>query len=93
MSIDFPKHPFLLSVSETADALGTDIEEGLLSAKVTELQQQFPKNELEEGGRISWYTLLAKQIFNAMILVSGPSPGSSLFSTTRRWRRLTPSCA
>lgn len=72
MSAEFPKHPFLLSVSETAEALGTDIEDGLLTKSVTDLQQKYPRNELDVGGAVSWYTILSKQVLNAMILVSSP---------------------
>lgn len=69
MTATFPKHPFLLSVPETAEALGTDIEEGLLTNSVTELQQKYPRNELNVGGAVPWYTILSKQVLNAMILV------------------------
>lgn len=66
---EFPKHPFLLSVEETARSLNTDIDKGLTSAQVTELQQKYPKNELEVGEGIPWYSILTKQILNAMIIV------------------------
>lgn len=67
---EFPKHPFLLSVGETADALSTDVDKGLTSAQVTEMQEKYPKNELAVGGTIAWYSILTKQILNAMIIVS-----------------------
>ncbi|PHH88800.1 hypothetical protein CDD83_7037 [Cordyceps sp. RAO-2017] len=66
---EFPKHPFLLSVDETAQALTTDIDRGLTSAQVARLQQEFPKNELDVGQSIPWYSILTKQILNAMIIV------------------------
>ncbi|KAH7163408.1 hypothetical protein B0J13DRAFT_36453 [Dactylonectria estremocensis] len=66
---DFPKHPFLLSIEETAQALGTDIDKGLTSIQVNELQQKYPKNELDVGGTIPWYSIMTKQILNAMIIV------------------------
>lgn len=66
---EFPKHPFLLNVEETAQALNTDIDKGLTTAQVTELQQKYPKNELDVGDTIPWYSILTKQILNAMIIV------------------------
>ncbi|KAG8419615.1 potassium/sodium eff [Metarhizium acridum] len=66
---EFPKHPFLLTVEETARALNTDIDKGLTTAQVTELQQKYPKNELDVGDTIPWYSILTKQILNAMIIV------------------------
>lgn len=67
---EFSKHPFLLSVDETAKALNTDVDKGLTSAQVAQLSQQYPKNELDIGGGIAWYSILTKQILNAMIIVS-----------------------
>lgn len=66
---EFPKHPFLLTVPETAEALHTDIDKGLTSAQVAELSQKYPKNELDVGEGIAWYKILTKQILNAMIIV------------------------
>ncbi|KAM4066242.1 E1-E2 ATPase domain-containing protein [Hirsutella rhossiliensis] len=66
---EFPKHPFLLSVEETAQALSTDIDKGLTSAQVAQLQEIYPKNELNVGQAIPWYSILTKQLLNAMIIV------------------------
>ncbi|KAJ6440544.1 calcium-transporting ATPase 3 [Purpureocillium lavendulum] len=66
---EFPKHPFLLSTEEAAQALSTDVDKGLTSAQVAELQQKYPKNELDVGEGIPWYSILTKQILNAMIIV------------------------
>ncbi|KAL6863592.1 cation transporting ATPase [Trichoderma novae-zelandiae] len=66
---EFPKHPFLLTVDETAQALGTNVDRGLTSEQVSALQAKYPKNELDVGGTIPWYSILAKQILNAMIIV------------------------
>lgn len=70
---EFPRHPFLLTVEETAQALGTDIDKGLTSAQVQELQPKYGPNELDVGGTVPWYKIFAKQLFNAMILVSNTS--------------------
>ncbi|EHK45529.1 cation transporting ATPase [Trichoderma atroviride IMI 206040] len=66
---EFPKHPFLLTVKETEEALGTNVDKGLTSEQVPGLQSRYPKNELDIGETIPWYSILAKQIFNAMIIV------------------------
>jgi hypothetical protein len=67
-----PTHPFLLSVEDTAQALETDLDKGLSPGQVAHLQQTHARNEFEIGGAIAWYTILSKQLFNAMILVSPP---------------------
>jgi magnesium-transporting ATPase (P-type) len=77
---EYSKHPFLLTVEETAQALGTDVDKGLTSAQVTELQAKYPPNELDVGGSIPWYKIFAKQLFNAMILVSRRSLRYQLYS-------------
>jgi Na+-exporting ATPase len=64
------KHPFLLSVEEVAQQLGTNIESGLSAIKAQELQRNHPLNELEDGGGVPWYKIFLKQCSNAMILVS-----------------------
>lgn len=66
---EFPKHPFLLTVKETEEALGTNVDRGLTSEQVPGLQSRYPKNELDVGETIPWYSILTKQIFNAMIIV------------------------
>lgn len=67
----FEKHPFLMSIEETTQLLQTDIETGLSDTKVQELQQRYGPNRLEGEGGVKWYSILGKQISNAMILVSG----------------------
>ncbi|KAF3017425.1 Na+ ATPase [Neopestalotiopsis sp. 37M] len=63
------KHPFLLPVQDVAQKLDTDIERGLTSAQVAQLQEKHPPNELDVGGAIPWYTIFLRQLLNAMILV------------------------
>lgn len=72
MSADFGKHPFLLPPVEVAATLKTDIDDGLTSAQVAQLQQTCPPNELDVKGAIPWYTIFLKQLFNAMILACSP---------------------
>ncbi|KAJ4110629.1 potassium/sodium eff [Fusarium equiseti] len=69
MAAEYPKHPFLLTVEETAQVLGTSIDKGLTSQQVAEAQQKYPKNELDVGGTVPWYSILTKQLLNAMIIV------------------------
>ncbi|KAG9230963.1 P-type ATPase-like protein [Amylocarpus encephaloides] len=63
------KHPFLCSVDDVAQQLGTNIENGLTARQVQELQKTNPRNELEDGGGVVWYRIFLKQCSNAMILV------------------------
>lgn len=66
---NYTKHPYLLSVQETAQALGTDLDKGLSSKQVEEATKKYPKNEFDVGGSVPWYAILSKQFFNAMVLV------------------------
>lgn len=68
MSGQFEKHPFLLPSTDVAAALKTDVDNGLTPTQVAQLQKDFPPNELNVDGGIAWHTILAKQLFNAMIL-------------------------
>lgn len=68
MTAQFEKHPFLLPSADVAAALKTDIDNGLTSAQVAQLQNEYPSNELDIQGSVSWHSILAKQLFNAMIL-------------------------
>ncbi|KAK4121703.1 ATPase, P-type cation-transporter [Parathielavia appendiculata] len=69
MAAEFPKHPFLLSVREVEQAVGTDVDKGLTASRAAELQQKYGPNELDVGGGIAWYTIFIRQLCNAMILV------------------------
>ncbi|RYP80199.1 hypothetical protein DL770_006330 [Monosporascus sp. CRB-9-2] len=69
MAAEFERHPYLLPIQDVARALGTDVERGLTSSEVSQLQQKYPLNELDVGGAIPWYKIFLKQLFNAMILV------------------------
>lgn len=75
MAAEFEKHPFLLTVQEVADSLGTNVDTGLTSAQVKELAEIYPPNELDVGGAIPWYSIFIRQLCNAMILVTtSPRP-------------------
>lgn len=83
MAGQFDRHPFLLAPNDVAAALKTDVDKGLNTAQVAQLQQEYPRNELDIGGAIPWYTIFIKQLFNAMILVCPPSPKVSSSLVTR----------
>ncbi|KAI0205020.1 hypothetical protein F4808DRAFT_319591 [Astrocystis sublimbata] len=69
MAAPFDNHPFLLTTEDVAKQLDSDLEKGLSSSQVSQLQEQYPLNELDIGGAIPWYKLFIKQLLNAMILV------------------------
>lgn len=67
---EYEQHPFLLSIDRLSQELDTNIDTGLSDAKVGQLQEKYGANRLSGEGGVKWYTLLGKQISNAMILVS-----------------------
>ncbi|ORY65787.1 uncharacterized protein BCR38DRAFT_483467 [Pseudomassariella vexata] len=69
MAGEAERHPFLLSIQDVVNNFGTDMERGLSSAQVVQLQEKYPPNELDVGGAIPWYKIFFRQLFNAMILV------------------------
>lgn len=69
MAAETRKHPFLLTIEEVVEDVKTDLDRGLNSAQVAELQNKYPPNELDIGGAIAWYTIFIRQLCNAMILV------------------------
>ncbi|KAI1360501.1 hypothetical protein F5Y08DRAFT_47037 [Xylaria arbuscula] len=69
MAAEYEKHPFLLPAEDVARQLGSDLDKGLSSSQVAQLQQKYPPNELDVGGAIPWYKIFIKQLLNAMILV------------------------
>ncbi|OJD23654.1 potassium/sodium efflux P-type ATPase, fungal-type [Blastomyces percursus] len=66
---EYEKHPFLLSIDEVTQILNTNTETGLSDVNVVKLQEEYGPNRLHGEGAARWYTLLGKQISNAMILV------------------------
>ncbi|KIX01606.1 potassium/sodium efflux P-type ATPase, fungal-type [Rhinocladiella mackenziei CBS 650.93] len=66
---NYGKHPFLLSADEIIRQLETNVDSGLTSIQVQQYQEKYGPNRLEGDGGVSWYTILGKQISNAMILV------------------------
>lgn len=67
---NYTKQPFLLSVDEIVNEAETSLEAGLNSTQVQQKQQKYGANNLQGDGGVSWYSILGKQISNAMILVS-----------------------
>ena len=66
---NYSKQPFLLSVDEVLNHHKTNTESGLTSSQCSQHQTQYGLNKLESDGGIAWYSILGKQISNAMILV------------------------
>ena len=65
----YPRHPFLLPLDEIVEQLGTNVETGLSRLKAQQSQHDYGPNKLKGEGVIQWYSILVKQISNAMILV------------------------
>ncbi|EED24481.1 sarcoplasmic/endoplasmic reticulum calcium ATPase, putative [Talaromyces stipitatus ATCC 10500] len=65
----YPSHPFLLSTDEIISHLETNIDTGLSTQQVTSFQSRYGPNKLSGEGGVTWYSVLAKQVSNAMILV------------------------
>ncbi|KAK3323898.1 hypothetical protein B0T19DRAFT_216404 [Cercophora scortea] len=63
------RHPFLLSVQEVEARFKTSIDSGLATNQIPALKAEYGTNELKIAGAIRWYTILLKQIFNAMVMV------------------------
>ena len=68
-SQQYSQHPFLLTAEQLSNELETNTEKGLASAALPGLQRKYGENKLDSEGGVKWYSVLLKQISNAMILV------------------------
>lgn len=66
----YAEQPFLLGPDEILFHLQSNAESGLRSSQVEQYQQKYGPNKLRGQEGVSWYSILLKQIANAMILVS-----------------------
>ncbi|KAL8807131.1 MAG: hypothetical protein Q9200_004786 [Gallowayella weberi] len=66
---EYPQHPFLLPSQVLIERLQTNDETGLSPLKAQEAQRLYGPNKLEGEGGVKWYSVLLKQVSNAMILV------------------------
>lgn len=67
---EYSRHPFSLSLDELHHLFGnTNAETGLTRLRAREAQEKYGPNKLEGEGVVQWYSVLLKQISNAMILV------------------------
>ena len=66
---EYQKAPYKSSVDEFKNELQADIDVGLTKARAEQLKTQYGENKLNGEGGVKWYTVLIKQISNAMILV------------------------
>ena len=69
---EYSAHPFLLSLDELTKNLDTDIHSGLSATSASSLSSRYGPNRLEGEEGVKWYSILGKQISNAMILVRMP---------------------
>ena len=65
----YPRQPFLLSTKELVSHLRTNVDTGLEDVQVQDHQRRYGANKLDSDTGVSWYSILGKQIANAMILV------------------------
>ena len=66
---EYSQHPFLLSPQDLYQQFGINKDTGLSNRQPTEAQQKYGPNKLDGEGGVKWYSVLLKQISNAMILV------------------------
>ncbi|KAL8724344.1 MAG: hypothetical protein Q9166_008009 [cf. Caloplaca sp. 2 TL-2023] len=66
---EYSKHPFLLPSEDVINHLQTNDETGISPVKAQEAQRTYGPNKLEGEGGVKWYSVLLKQVSNAMILV------------------------
>ncbi|KAB2580820.1 putative potassium sodium efflux p-type atpase protein [Lasiodiplodia theobromae] len=66
---EYPKHPFQLSIDQLKEHLGVHPEQGLSASEATQKRSQYGENKLMGEGGVKWYSVLLKQVSNAMILV------------------------
>ena len=66
---EYSQHPFLLSPQDLYQQFGINKDTGLSNRQATEAQQKYGPNKLDGEGGVKWYSVLLKQISNAMILV------------------------
>ena len=66
----YEQHPFLIPFTELSACLETDIETGLTPKRAEERLEMLGENRLSGDDGVKWYEVFAKQISNAMILVS-----------------------
>lgn len=66
----YEHHPFQLSLDQIVLQLQTHLEFGLSWAQANDLQSRYGENKLAGEGAVRWYSVLLKQISNAMILVT-----------------------
>ncbi|KAI9717123.1 MAG: hypothetical protein M1812_004871 [Candelaria pacifica] len=65
----FHQHPFLLPVERLVKYLQSNVSSGLTALQAQENKAKYGENKLRGEGGVKWYSLLLKQISNAMILV------------------------
>ena len=59
-----------MSIEDVRAQLETRVEDGLKPAAIQEAQLTYGPNRLRGEGSVKWYSVLLKQISNAVILIS-----------------------
>ena len=77
MNQEYPSHPFLLHLNNIYKHLGTNKDTGLTKLKAQESLRTDGPNKLKGEGAVQWYSVLIKQVSNAMILVRVKSKSAS----------------
>jgi P-type Na+/K+ transporter len=67
---EYPRHPFQLTIDELTNLLKTDTDSGLNPTAAKKALDTYGENKLAGEGGVKWYSVLMKQVSNAMILVS-----------------------
>ena len=62
--------PAFSPVDKLCDQLKTNLQSGLSSIAIENAQRNYGPNKLEGEGAVKWYSVLLRQLSNAMILVS-----------------------
>ncbi len=65
----YERHPFVLPLEKIYQCLNTNKDTGLDDVKVQAAHRKYELNKLNGDGGVQWYTVLVKQVSNAMILV------------------------
>ncbi|KAF4555029.1 E1-E2 ATPase-like protein 1 [Elsinoe fawcettii] len=65
----YPHHPFTTPIDQIIDHLSTNTANGLSKDGIEKARAQYGENKLTGQEGVQWYSVLAKQASNAMILV------------------------
>ena len=67
--LQYAAHPFKLPIEEVKSFLQADVSNGLTEAAAESAKAKYGENKASGQAEIKWYSVLLKQVSNAMILV------------------------